>query len=104
MKRFILVWKLGQSYKKGLKRVFKKELEEEGYLNQRDYPTARDRVIAGVLDAAKENIDILTLAVAKHRQDKHEEDREDEIAMAAQSLETKEIDLAVQAESSGWSN
>ena len=86
---------LGRIFAEEMAKVVKREIEEPDYLRQEDYDSCEDRAVAMIYDAIPRVRDVLTLAIAKHRQVKHEEDRNDEVERVSANLDPEDVSVGL---------
>jgi hypothetical protein len=85
---------LVKMFKEDLKAVFKKEAKEKDYLPQEDFACCYDRAEAGI-DAATIRVkNALALAIAKHREDEHEENTLNEQASLMSDMGSHEVEVS----------
>jgi len=75
-----LAHELAKQFEKDFYKVAIRELNEEDFLNKKDFPDARSRAAAGVVEAAKGTIDTLGLAIAVSYEVKDGDDTTEEQA------------------------
>ena len=81
-----------------LGKEFEQEIAETSYLPDEAFKTARQRAIALLQPANDRVVNILTRAIIEHRENEHEEDREDEKFIVETQMSVEDIGLSVK----GW--
>lgn len=94
----ILVNVLVKSFRKGLREVLLREEREAGYLSHDQFDTCLSRAKAILMEAIKKPLDMLTIAIAVHREKFHGEDHSKEIKEISRLLTTKEVKISTM----GW--
>ena len=88
---------LVNSFRKGIKAVLFREEKEAGYLSHDQFDTCLSRAKAIIMEAVKNPLKILALAIAFHREKFHGEDHSKEINDLSRQMTDKEVKLSTQS-------
>ena len=87
--------KIGERFTEDLEAIIKKEIDDPDFMPQSKYSNCSHRAGAMIDAATARAKKMMTIAIAKHRQDGHSEDRQQEIDEASIGLEQEDVSVAV---------
>jgi hypothetical protein len=96
-----LAHQLGKVLEDELGKDLAQEIEQDNYLPDEAFKTARQRAIALLQSANDRVVNILTRAIIEHRENDHEENREDEKFIVETQMSAEDIEVGVR---SWWHN
>ena len=92
---------ISKAYEEELGKDLALEISDKAYLPDEAFKTARQRAIALLQSANDRVVNILTRAIIEHRENEHEESREDEKFIVEAQMSSADVELSVQ---SWWIN
>ncbi len=97
-----LIKEVINAFAEDMLKVSIKEATEDDYLNQKDFASGKERAKAAVLIASERAINILALAIDKHREEEHGEDTKEN--QKSLELEMSKTDIQTARGRTSWRN
>jgi hypothetical protein len=89
-----LAHEIGKAYEEELGKDLALEISDDKYLSDEAFKSARQRAIALLQPANDRVINILTRAIIEHRENDHEENREDEKFIVETQMSSEDIEMS----------
>lgn len=91
-----LAHEIGKAYEEELGKDLALEIAEDNYLPDNAFKSARQRAIALLQPSNDRVVNILTRAIIEHRENEHEENREDEKFIVEAQMSVEDIEVSTQ--------